>query len=90
MNTTGTLWRDTARPIRFGFLDARVAIGLSAWFLYMSWVTFWFSIILIVLFIIFDRYGVTPPAAWRLFKQSFFNPMRTDHGRYYFRRISRW
>lgn len=90
MQTTGTLWRDTARPVRFGFLDARAASGFAVWVLHMCWTTFWLSIAVMVLFFIFDRYGVTPPAAWRLFKQGFFSEHRSVRSGYCIRRASRW
>ncbi len=90
MQTTGALWRDTARPVRFMLLDARAAIGFGAWLCHMCWETFWLSIVFMVIFIIFDRYGVTPPAAWRLFRQGFFSERRTAQGGYIGRRTARW
>lgn len=90
MRTTGVLWRDTARPVRFLFFDARVLAGLGAWLVYMSWFTFWLSVALMVVFGILERFGVTPPAAWRYLLGSLFSPLRTGGGDYAVRRRTRW
>ena len=90
MISTGISWRDTARPICLGFLDARCGIGLGAWMLHMCWETFYLSIILIVVFFGLGHFGVTPPAAWRWFKQSLFENFRNNLSSYQTRRNSRW
>ena len=90
MRTTGALWRDTARPVRFLALDARVLTGLAAWMLHMCWGTFWLSVGIMVVFAILERFGVTPPAAWRYARMGLFGPRRDAGGGYAVRRRMRW
>lgn len=59
------MWRDTARPVRIGFLDARAAAGAFVWLLHMSWPTFWLSLFLAAGFVALGHFGITPPAFLR-------------------------
>lgn len=65
MYSTNVMWRDTARPVRIGFLDARAAAGAFIWLLHMSWFTFWLSVIIAAGFVVLGHFGVTPPAFLR-------------------------
>ena len=90
MRSTGILWRDTARPVRFFILDARALICLGIWALYMCMPTFYLSIFSMVLFLVFERFGVTPAAAWRFMRHAPFSKHRERHSLYLQRRNSRW
>lgn len=65
MYSTSVMWRDTARPVRIGFLDARAAAGTFVWLLHMSWPTFWLSLFLAAGFVALGHFGITPPAFLR-------------------------
>lgn len=65
MYSTNVMWRDTARPVRIGFVDARAAAGAFVWLLHMSWPTFWLSLAVAGLFAVLGHFGVAPPAFLR-------------------------
>ena len=65
---SGINWRDTGRPIRFFFLDARALFGLLIWAGHMTWETFVVAIISVLLFIFFEFLGLTPIVALRTLK----------------------
>ncbi|MCR5258294.1 MAG: IcmT/TraK family protein [Desulfovibrio sp.] len=88
MRQTGLLWRDTARPVRIGFLDARAASGFGVFLLHMSWPTFWLSLLVLALFALIDRFGVTPPAALRWCRQACVKPLRLHYSPYCVRRTT--
>lgn len=79
-------WRDSARSVRFGFLDARAMSGFFVWMMHMCEETFWFSVALVVLFVFLERFGVTVPVALRLARTSFFGPLRHHESGYALRR----
>lgn len=83
------VWRDTARPVRCGFLDARALTGFFLWMLHMSWPTFWLSLAVLLLFVVLERLGITVPAALRWCRQSFFSPIRRHDSHYTLRRPGR-
>ena len=56
MYSTSVMWRDTARPVRIGFLDARAAAGAFVWLLHMF---------LAAGFVALGHFGITPPAFLR-------------------------
>ncbi len=71
-----TCWRDTARTVRIAFLDARALSGFFVWMLHMCWPTFWISLVVIALFLLLERWGLSLPAALRLARVSFFDSFR--------------
>ena len=87
---TGILWRDTARPVRIGPVDARVLWGAAVWLVHMSWPTFWISAAVLVFFLVLEQFGVTPPAACRYLRTACFPRLRTCRSGYTARRITRW
>jgi hypothetical protein len=89
MRTSGILWRPSARPVQFFFLDARSMICFFAWILYMSWPTFWLSVASLVLFFVFSRFGMTPDAAFRFLKLWPFSGERSHMSLYLARRRAR-
>ena len=75
------LWRDSARTVRIAFLDARALSGFFVWMLHMCWPTFWISLLVIALFLLLERWGLSLPSALGLARTSFFDSFRV-HGRH--------
>jgi hypothetical protein len=90
MRTTGIIWRNTARPVRFFLLDARVTACIAVWLIHICWETFWFSIAGMVLFTIIERFGLSPKTAWRMIRLAPFSDIRTRRSLYSIRREARW
>lgn len=84
------IWRDTARPVRFFFLDGRVVIGMAFWLLHMSWFTFYISLASVIFFFIVERLGVTPPAALRFLKTYILGRRRRHMSLFILRGRARW
>ncbi|MDR0465846.1 MAG: IcmT/TraK family protein [Deltaproteobacteria bacterium] len=82
-------WRDTARPVRIGVLDARVLVCFVIFILYMSKLTFFLSILSVILFFVFEQFGVAPAAAWRFMRHAPFSNLRVRRSLYTVRRNSR-
>ena len=61
-------WRDSARPARFFFVDARAAFPL---FIFLMHITFWTGAIAItttLFFAVIERYGFTAPVFLRVLR----------------------
>jgi len=58
-------WRDTARPIKFFFFDARAVFPMLLCVIHARWWTFWTAIGFTVFFAILARYGFTIPVFFR-------------------------
>ena len=80
MLSNRSTWRDTARSVRFGPLDARAMSGFAVWMLAMSWPTFWLSIAILALFFFLERAGITLPCAINLVRCGLFSNVRTHDG----------
>jgi hypothetical protein len=89
MYSTGILWRNTARPVSFFFLDARAMICFAIWVLYMCKETFYLSLTSLAIFFVFERFGVTPAAAFRFIRVWLFDKKRVHHSLYLLRRNCR-
>ena len=79
-------WRDTARTVRIGFLDARACSGFFVWMLHMCWPTFILSLVIMFLFVLLDRQGISVPCAARYIKTLFLPPVRKTGSAYRERR----
>lgn len=90
MKTSRIVWRNTARPVRFFFFDARVLIAFVAFFLHISWITFYISTIGAIVFSILERFRITPFAALRYIHTFIFADVREVGSRYLLRRNCRW
>lgn len=75
-------WRDSARVVRIGFLDARACSGLFVWMLHMSWPTFWLSCAVMLVFVLLERGGISLPAALRLARTYFAPEVRLPSSPY--------
>ncbi len=58
-------WRDTMRTVRFLSFDARVAILVPVWLVYLRWSTIILSFIIFYIFKFLEDKGLTFPAALR-------------------------
>ncbi len=58
-------WRDSMRTIRFFSFDARCAILVPVWLLYLRWSTIIISIIVFYIFRYLENKGLTFPTALR-------------------------
>ena len=87
---TGINWRDTARPVRFFFLDARVLCGMLVWAFHMCMETFVLAICSIVIFAIIEFFGLTPGAALRTIKTWILGSERLTENYYFQRRRAQW
>ncbi len=76
------VWRDSARTVRVGFLDARALSGLAVWMVHMSMATLALSGVVMLVFLILDRHGVSVPAAWRSLRTLLFPGRRVSGSRY--------
>lgn len=58
-------WRDSARPVKFFFVDVVAAFPLVLFLLNIAWWTFILSIVTTAFFTILGRYGFTIPVFGR-------------------------
>ena len=58
-------WRDSARPVRFYILDARLLAPAALWIFWPTWTTTAILVILIVLFRLAETRGYRLTAALR-------------------------
>ena len=54
-------WRDSARPARFFFVDARAVFPFVIFLMHIRWWTFWFALVTMIVFTLLERYGFTVP-----------------------------
>lgn len=90
MESTGIIWRDTARPLRFFIFDARVLGGMVIWALHMSMFTFYLALGSMCIFSALEFFGVTPVCAIRYVKNFWAGEMRLAHNRFDIRRRCQW
>lgn len=88
--TSGIMWRDTARPLRFFIFDARVLMGLVIWALHMSMWTFYLALACMVSFSVLEFFGMSPVAALRAAKNFWTGDLRLSRNHYDIRRRVRW
>lgn len=50
-------WRDSARNVRFWMVDFRACFPLLIFIFHISWFTFLFAVVAIVIFSLLERYG---------------------------------
>lgn len=61
-------WRETYKPARFFILDARAGVPLLVTLLHVRPWTVGISAVVIVVFVILERRGLSVPAAFRAFR----------------------
>ena len=78
MSLEQNCWRDSARTVRIGFLDARACSGFFAWMLHMCWPTFFLSLFIMAFFVLLERQGITVPCAARYLRTLFLPAIRQN------------
>jgi intracellular multiplication protein IcmT len=56
------MWRDTGRPVKLVFLDARACLPILVFVVYWSWTTFYIAATGVVFFSVISWAGLTVPA----------------------------
>jgi intracellular multiplication protein IcmT len=77
-----TKWRNTYKPARFLFMDARAGIPLLPLALHFRWYTVAFAVVFIVFFWILERRGLTFGAAFRAIRAWLVGDIRPALGRH--------
>lgn len=61
-------WRNTQKPARFFFMDARAFVGIFIWLVHMRNWTFGLAIAVMIAFWLLERRGLTFEASMRAFR----------------------
>jgi hypothetical protein len=61
-------WRDTFKPARFFFLDARAGVPIVATLLHVRVWTVTLTLLIVIAFYILERRGLSVPSAFRAFR----------------------
>jgi intracellular multiplication protein IcmT len=70
------MWRDTGRPVRIVFLDARACFPLLVFVVYWSWPTFYVAAAGVIVFSVISWAGLTVPSTLRMIRRCFVGPFR--------------
>jgi intracellular multiplication protein IcmT len=70
------MWRDTGRPVRVVFLDARACLPALVYVVYWSWPTFYVAMTGVTIFSVISWAGLTVPSALRMVRRGFVGPYR--------------
>lgn len=81
-------WRNTQKPVRFFFLDARVFIALLLFILHVRLWTFIALLCVLFAFWLFEQRGLTFPAALRAFRAWILGRRRPANSRRAIRRMT--
>ena len=74
-------WRNTQRPVRFGPLDARAFVGVGVLLVHMRLWVLALTIITLIIFWTFERFGLTFPSALRAMRSWFWGRNRPANSR---------
>lgn len=74
-------WRNTQKPVRFFFLDARAFIGVLIFLMHARLWVFCFAMISIVIFWAFERHGLMFGSALRAIRSWFVGRWRPANSR---------
>ena len=70
------MWRDTGRPVKLVFLDARACLPLLVFVVYWSWTTFYIAATGVIFFSVISWAGLTVPSTLRMIRRAFVGPLR--------------
>jgi intracellular multiplication protein IcmT len=70
------MWRDTGRPVKVVFLDARACLPLPVFVVYWSWPTFYIALTGVTFFSVISWAGLTVPSTLRMIRRAFVGPLR--------------
>ena len=71
-----SMWRDTGRPVKLVFLDARACLPILVFVVYWSWTTFYIAATGVVFFSVISWAGLTVPSTLRMIRRGFVGPYR--------------
>ena len=74
--TANAHWRDSARPAKFFFFDAKAAFPLLLFLVHIRWWTFILAIIAMLFFTILNRYGFSVNVFLRWFRSFLAGPRK--------------
>jgi intracellular multiplication protein IcmT len=80
-------WRNTQKPARFFALDARAFFAILLFLLHARWWTFAIALVVMLVFWILERQGLTFEASLRAFRSWFLGRRRPATSR---QNIRRW
>jgi intracellular multiplication protein IcmT len=63
------MWRDTGRPVKLVFLDARACLPLLVFVVYWSWPTFYIAATGVIFFSVISWAGLTVPSTLRMIRR---------------------
>lgn len=69
-------WRETYKPARFGPLDARAGLPLLVTLVHFRWYTVAATVLIMLLFWMLERRGLSVPSAFRAFRAWVIGDMR--------------
>ena len=70
------MWRDTGRPVRVVFLDARACLPMLVFIIYWIWPTFYVAATGVSFFALISWLGLSVPASLRLIRRLFVGSYR--------------
>ena len=79
-------WRNTQKPVRFFFMDARAFVGLLVYLVHARVWTFCLVLLSTFVFWLLERYGLTFPSAFRAFRAWLVGANRPGTSRFFRRR----
>ena len=68
------MWRDTGRPVKLVFLDARACLPLLVFVVYWSWPTFYIAATGVIFFSVISWAGLTVPSTLRMIRRGLVGP----------------
>ena len=71
-----SMWRDTGRPVKLVFLDARACLPLLVFVVYWSWPTFYIAATGVIFFSVISWAGLTVPSTLRMIRRGLVGPYR--------------
>jgi intracellular multiplication protein IcmT len=72
----GAHWRDSARPARFFFIDAKAAFPAIVFLIHIRMWTFIIAMIVMTFFTVLNRYGYSVDVFFRIFKSILAGPRK--------------
>ncbi len=65
------MWRDTGRPVKVVFLNARACLPLLVFIVYWNWTTFYIALTGVIFFSVISWAGLTVPTTLRMLRRLF-------------------
>ena len=72
----GAHWRDSARPAKFFFIDAKAAFPMILFLVHIKWWTFILAAVFMTFFTLLGRYGYSVEVFLRIFRSFLAGPRK--------------